>query len=178
MWRRKKTAHVKMDSECACWLVGLLVCSALQASQARALQKIHATVPYAISGKQTVLGPDGATGKYAIGGQVVFYHSLLTDKGDQIGHLAGHCHIVSQQGPKQYVSVCTKHYDWLDGSTMTAHATEIIGPDNNPIKGRLVIAGGIGRWEGAHGEDINYMYDPASGKGSGKIVLYCLKGVC
>lgn len=39
-------------------------------------------------------------------------------------------------------------------------------------------AGGIGQWEGAHGVDESYSYDPARGRGSGKIILTCLKGVC
>jgi hypothetical protein len=38
-------------------------------------------------------------------------------------------------------AVCTKHLDWSDGSTMTAHATEAVGPDNKPITARMVIAG-------------------------------------
>ena len=44
----------------------------------------------------------------------------------------------------------------------------------NPV----VFAGGIGRWEGAHGEDMDFFYDPVKQTGGGKIVLTCLKGVC
>jgi hypothetical protein len=62
--------------------------------------------------------------------------------GQQIGHLSGHCHIVAKQSEREWVAVCTKHYDWFDGSTMTAHATETVGPDNKRITEKLVIAGG------------------------------------
>jgi hypothetical protein len=41
------------------------------------------------------------------------------------------------------------------------------------------VAGGIGaNWEGAHGEDVSYVYNPKTGRGSGKIELFCLKGRC
>jgi hypothetical protein len=42
----------------------------------------------------------------------------------------------------------------------------------------LAAAGGIGQWEGAHGVDETYSYDPARGRGTGKIILTCLKGMC
>jgi hypothetical protein len=60
-----------------------------------------------------------------------------------MGHLSGHCHVVARQSDREWVAVCTKHYDWFDGSTMTAHATEIVGPDNRRITEKLVIAGGF-----------------------------------
>ncbi|WIA23620.1 hypothetical protein OEZ85_000326 [Tetradesmus obliquus] len=142
-------------------------------------RKVHATIPYAIEGSHTVIGADGTVGKYGLGAQVVFHHRLLKESGgQQIGHLSGHCHIVAKQSDREWVAVCTKHYDWFDGSTMTAHATETVGPDNKRITEKLVIAGGIGQWEGAHGVDESYTYDPARGRGSGKIILTCLKGVC
>jgi len=36
--------------------------------------------------------------------------------------------------------MCTKHMDWADGSTMTAHATELLQP-GQPVSARMVIAG-------------------------------------
>jgi hypothetical protein len=66
-----------------------------------------------------------------------------TCSGSLIGNMASHCHIVSRTGPMSFKAVCTKHLDWADGSTMTAHATETITTDNKAVKSRMVIAGKI-----------------------------------
>jgi hypothetical protein len=57
----------------------------------------------------------------------------------QIGYLSAHCHVVAKEG-SAWVAMCTKHLDWSDGSTMTAHSTEMITP-GAPIRAKMVVAG-------------------------------------
>jgi hypothetical protein len=61
------------------WLIVLLL-GLSSTAEARMLRKVHATIPYAIEGSNTVIGADGTTGKYGLGGQVVFHHRLLKDR--------------------------------------------------------------------------------------------------
>jgi len=154
-------------------ILGFLACIAV-AVHAR---KIQATIPYTLQGPQVVISADGKpNGALGIGGQVVMRSILRDGSNKQIGYMSAHCHIVSKEGAA-WVAMCTKHLDWTDGSTMTAHSTEMITP-GKPVSAKMVVAGGIGRWEGAHGEDMDFFYDPDKQTGGGKIVLTCLKGVC
>jgi hypothetical protein len=60
-----------------CLMVLLLGLSSRAA--ARMQRKVHATIPYAIEGSNTVIGADGTVGKYGLGAQVVFHHRLLKE---------------------------------------------------------------------------------------------------
>jgi hypothetical protein len=60
------------------WLLVLLFGLSSRAD-ARMQRKVHATIPYAIEGSNTVIAADGTVGKYGLGGQVVFHHRLLKD---------------------------------------------------------------------------------------------------
>eukprot|EP00877_Chromochloris_zofingiensis_P011033 jgi/Chrzof1/6183/Cz17g14180.t1 len=154
------------------WVLAVLCCTPAVVGR-----KIFAIIPYNVKGKSTIVGPDGAPGRLTVGSQVLYYLTMTNPKtGDVLGSVAGHCHVVKSGGSGN-IAACTKHYDFADGSSMTGHATETIN-GNAVIKARHVIAGGIGQWEGAHGEDVAYSYNPATATGSGKIVLTCLKGVC
>jgi len=59
---------------------------------------------------------------------------------------------------------------------MIVHSTETLR--QGVLQGKLAILGGIGKWQGAHGEDLEFRFDQKAGSGSGRIVLYCLDGVC
>ncbi len=37
---------------------------------------MHATLAYTVEGRQTVIGADGSPGVFAVGGQVLLYHTL------------------------------------------------------------------------------------------------------
>ncbi len=103
-------------------------------------RKEWATVPYTFMGKQTVLGPNGTPGTWSIGSQVLFSLAMRSSSDGAVGVLSGHCHVAAPRADG-WLAVCTMHYDWADGSTMTGHVTLTMRPDGSPVKGRLVIAG-------------------------------------
>lgn len=98
------------------------------------------------------------------------------------GRLHASCDAVGPAGGGAVRVLCTKHYEWDGGaSVMVAHATELYKPGSpvtGPVTGPVTVVGGIGRWQGAHGEDLEFKFDPKTGRGGGKIVLYCLDGRC
>lgn len=61
------------------WLMALLL-FATGTTHARTLRKVHATIPYTVEGKQTVIGADGTPGKFGLGAQVVFYHTMMDSR--------------------------------------------------------------------------------------------------
>lgn len=76
-------------------------------------------------------------------------------------------------------AVCQKHFEWDGGaSAMFVTSTDTLSRGGSLVTGRLAILGGIGRWQGAHGEDTGFKFDWAARSGGGKIVLNCLDGVC
>lgn len=44
------------------------------------MRKVHATIPYTIEGRQTVVGPDGKQGSWGVGGQVLLFFTLRDAK--------------------------------------------------------------------------------------------------
>lgn len=62
------------------WLLALLLLGLGITAEARMQRKVHATIPYAIEGSNTVIGADGKAGKYGLGAQVVFHHRLLKER--------------------------------------------------------------------------------------------------
>lgn len=59
------------------WLIAVSVIVAfLPIGSSRLLRKVHATIPYTIEGKQTIVGSNGTPGTYDVGGQVLFHYAL------------------------------------------------------------------------------------------------------
>jgi hypothetical protein len=159
----------------------LLILCTTENSQAR---KIHATVDYRVAGPLALVGADGRPDKLDVGAQLLFDWRLSTGSSSSkaAGSVAGHCHVVSvsRDAADAGKAICTLHFDFADGSAMTAHATAPYRA-GGALSARLVLAGGIGRWEGAHGQDVAFNWAPSrggGGGGSGRIELFCLKGVC
>lgn len=76
-------------------------------------------------------------------------------------------------------AVCSVHLLWDGGaSSMVAQLAAAVDRAGGGVSGRLVVLGGIGRWQGAHGEDSGFAFSGRSGGGGGRIVLNCLDGVC
>lgn len=154
-------------------VAAFLACCGLPA-QAR---KVHATVYYTFKGKLIPLSSSGSQGTLDVGGQLVLDATLLEGQ-KPVGRLSSTCRAVAALGGGAFRVLCTKHYEWDGGATvMVAHSTEVYKA-GAPMTAKVSVVGGIGRWQGAHGEDLDYQYDPRSETGGGKIVLYCLDGVC
>jgi hypothetical protein len=95
-----------------------------------------------------------------------------------VGRVTGSCRVVAVAGDGTARALCSRHFEWDGGaSVMVTQSTEFLRPDGAQ-EGKLMILGGIGKWQGAHGEDLEFKYDAKTGAGGGKIVLYCLDGVC
>jgi hypothetical protein len=90
----------------------------------------------------------------------------------------GACRAVAAAPGGGVRTLCTNHFEWDGGdSTMVGHASGVFKA-GSALAFKISIVGGIGKWQGAHGEDLEFKFDPKSGAGGGKIVLYCLDGRC
>ncbi|KAI8476495.1 MAG: hypothetical protein J3K34DRAFT_401521 [Monoraphidium minutum] len=157
-------------------LLALLLAAAAPAPTAG--RKVWATLPYTVKGQVTRFLSDGVKGQLDVGGHLVMDLELLQD-GAPSGRLYGTCRAVGAAPGGGVRAACTKHYEWDGGATaMVAHSTEVFKGGGAPVNARIMIVGGIGKWQGAHGEDLEFTYDPKTGQGSGKILLYCLDGRC
>lgn len=74
-------------------------------------------------------------------------------------------------------ALCQKTYEWDGGASAMYVSSVDTLTRGGALSGRQAVLGGIGRWQGAHGEDLEFKFSPGAG-GSGKVVLYCLDGVC
>ncbi|GBF90165.1 hypothetical protein Rsub_03298 [Raphidocelis subcapitata] len=134
-------------------------------------RRVLATVPYSLSG-----GAPTVVGKLEPGGQILVDWTI-SEKGAPTGRAYGACAIVAVAPGGAARALCQLHFEWDGGASVMYVQGTLTHSAGGPLSGRLAVLGGIGRWQGAHGEDGDFSYDGKAG-GGGKIVLNCLDGVC
>ena len=103
---------------------------------------------------------------------------IETNNRSALGRALGSCPIADVDADGGARALCTIHYEWDGGATARVAHGNLQLRGANALSGRLAIVGGIGRYQGAHGEDLGFVFDGKAGRGSGNIKLYCLDGVC